>query len=110
MATQLVDKVLNEEQKHEKMRIEYAKEFFVTAEGEIIRMAAIVAQMPHIKKSLDKQEKQTAERRSIQSDEQRSRRNRRRDGKPITEIDIFVSVFELKNSHEVDPDQLAEGQ
>ena len=36
-----------------KMKIKYAKEFFVTEKGEVIKMAGIVTQDPEIKQQLE---------------------------------------------------------
>ena len=37
----------------DKVKIKYAKEFFVTEKGEVIKMAAIVTQNPYIRQHLE---------------------------------------------------------
>lgn len=68
------------------MSIKYAKEFFVTEKGEVIKMAAIVTKDPDIIKQLQDQKDSTL-------DEHGKVNNR-----ALNEMKFFISTFSVENA------------
>ena len=95
MANIVINKQLeNQKKKETKAKIKYAKEFFVTEKGEIIKMAAMVSTNPQVIAELEKD-------RRIESKD-----NKRPIFKSGDNADTFISVFNMENTKLEDGDHV----
>ena len=79
-----------------RMKTKHAKEFFVTENGEVVKMAGIITQDPHIIKEL-KEQRDKEHTDAYTPAEKKKYRARRR--KLAGMQKTFISVFQIKNIH-----------